>query len=111
MDDILASCADIASEEHFKRLFESKWDHSPNSGGLATALLGMSTLHNEASGSVALNQASMIEDIATTFGATSGRHWETPMAEKIDPSYIDEEGDLDTSKFNYPSICGCLFSL
>ena len=53
------------------------------------------TLHNEASGSVALNQASMIEDIATTFGATSGRHWETPMAEKIDPSYIDEEGDLD----------------
>ncbi len=108
VDDILASCADIASEEHFKRLFESKWDHSPNSGGLATALLGMSTLHNEASGSVALNQASMIEDIATTFGATSGRHWETPMAEKIDPSYIDEEGDLDTSKFNYPSICGCL---
>ena len=108
VDDLLISSADERSEKHFEEIFYSKWEGSTGSGGLAEALLGMNIYHYEEQGCIVLNNQIMIEDIAVTFGATTGRMWETPMSERFDPSYDEDEEDLDTSKYNYRSLCGAL---
>ena len=110
VDDILCSSADERSEQYFEKIFYDKWEGSTGSGGLATALLGMNIHHfeNGDQSCILLNNEVMIDDIAHTFGATTGRMWSTPMSERFDPSYDEDQDDLDTSKYNYRSLCGAL---
>ncbi len=107
VDDILVSSADILSEQHFEKIFLKRWKGSQGSGGLATALLGMSIHHLE-NNRILLNQSLMIADIALTFGANNGYNFTTPMAERFDPSYDESKPDLDTEQYNYRSLCGAL---
>ena len=68
----------------------------------------MNIYHYDEQGYIVLNNQIMIDDIAVTFGAITCRMWETPMSERFDPSYDQNEEDLDTSKYNYRSLCGAL---
>ena len=79
---------DERSEQYFEKIFYDKWEGSTGSGGLATALLGMNIHHfeNGDQSCILLNNEVMIDDIAHTFGATTGRMWSTPMSERFDPS-------------------------
>ena len=106
VDDILVSAADETSENYFEKMFLERWKGSQGSGGLATALLGMSIYHLDGN-RILLNQSLMIEDIAHTFKATT-ESYPTPMAEKFDPSFDDTKPPLDTEQYNYRSLCGAL---
>ena len=100
VDDILVSAADMISEKYFEKIFLERWKGSQGSGGLATALLGMS-IHHFHGNRILLNQSLMIEDIALTFKATEG-NYPAPMAERFDPSYDDTKPALDTEKYIFP---------
>ena len=108
VDDILCSSSDETSEQYFEEIFYKRWEGSTGSGGLATALLGMNIHHYEDQGCIVLNNEIMIDDIAVTFKVTEGTFWKTPMSEKFDPKYDPNEEDLDTSTYNYRSLCGAL---
>ena len=112
VDDLLASSLDERSEQYFEKLFYDRWEGSTGSGtGMASALLGMNIFHyqNGDESCILLNNEVMIDDIAHTFGVVNSvRDYKSPMAEKFDPSYDEGQEDLDTSKFNYRSLCGAL---
>ena len=50
----------------------------------------------------------MINEIAEKFGATSGRDFEKPLDVNFDPTYDDDEPDLDQSIHPYRSLIGSL---